>query len=52
VHLDEVYWLSKSQGHTTIQRAADNAQVSAYMAEGDQMGFLWKQGFFPGADPR
>ncbi|MFM2067135.1 MAG: hypothetical protein RLZZ584_2044 [Pseudomonadota bacterium] len=52
MYLEEVYWLSKSQGHTTIQRAADNAQVSAYMAEGDQMGFLWKQGFFPGADPR
>jgi len=49
--LDEVYWLQKSGGYTTVHRAAENAQISAYMAEGDQMGYLWKQGLFPGAHP-
>ncbi|WP_300666970.1 AAA family ATPase [Desulfoluna sp.] len=45
-HLDEVFWLSKEQGETSIHRAADDPQISAYMAEGDQMGYLWKQQFF------
>ena len=51
VRLDEVCWLVKRQGYTEICRARDDAQIAAYMADGDQMGFLWKQGFFEGADP-
>jgi len=49
--LDEVCWLVKKDGATQIRRARDDAQVKAYMADGDQMGYLWKQGFFEGADP-
>ena len=49
--LDEVFWLQKQAGYTSVLRAKDDAQLSTYMQEGDQMGFLWKQGFFPGADP-
>ena len=49
--LDEVFWLVKDKGYTTIHRARDNAQVRAYMEQGDQMGFLWKQGFLEGAHP-
>jgi predicted ATPase len=49
--LDEVCWLVKRQGCTEIRRARDDAQIAAYMAEGDQMGYMWKQGFFEGADP-
>ncbi len=49
--LGEVYWLIKRNGNTEIRRARDDAQIAAYMAEGDQMGYLWKQGFFEGADP-
>lgn len=51
VNLDEVCWLVKRDGATEIRRARDDAQIAAYMAEGDQMGYLWKQGFFEGADP-
>lgn len=51
VGLDEVCWLVKRDGGTEIRRARDDSQISAYMAEGDQMGYLWKQGFFEGADP-
>lgn len=51
VGLDEVCWLVKSQGSTEIRRARDDVQISAYMDDGDQMGYLWKQGFFEGADP-
>ena len=49
--LDEVCWLVKKDGATTIRRARDDAQLKAYMADGDHMGYLWKQGFFDGADP-
>ena len=51
VELDEVCWLIKKQGNTKIERAKDDVQIAAYMAEGDKMGYLWKQGFFEGADP-
>jgi len=51
--LDEVFWLAKGDdGYTHMLRARDDEQVRAYMEAGDQMGYLWKQGFFPGADPR
>jgi predicted ATPase len=51
VKLDEVCWLVKRDGATEIRRARDDAQIAAYMTDGDQMGYLWKQGFFEGADP-
>jgi predicted ATPase len=50
--LDEVYWLQKEDGYTTVRRASEDAQVARYMQDGDQMGYLWKQGFFEGADPK
>lgn len=51
VALDEVCWLVKKDGVAEIRRASEDAQLTAYMADGDQMGYLWKQGFFEGADP-
>ena len=50
--LEEVCWLVKEDGGTRIERAKDHPQLAAYMADGDQMGYLWKQGFFIGADPQ
>ena len=52
MRLEEVYWLVKENGVTSIRRAEDDPQVRAYMEGGDKMGALWKQGFFTGADPR
>lgn len=49
--LAEVFWLQKQDGYTRVLRARDDAQIAAYMADGDQMGYLWKQGFFRGANP-
>jgi predicted ATPase len=49
--LQEVFWLVKEDGYTKIKRASQDAQIAAYMQEGDQMGYLWKQGFFGGVDP-
>lgn len=50
--LDEVFWLVKENGYSKVRRAKDDSQIAAYMNDGDQMGYLWKQGFFEGADPR
>lgn len=51
VQLDEVFWLVKENGYSQIRRAKDDKQLAAFMAEGDQMGFLWKEGLLPGANP-
>ena len=50
--LEEVFWLVKETGFTQVKRAQDDEQIAAYKKEGDQMGYIWKQGFFEGADPR
>ncbi|MBU2552102.1 MAG: AAA family ATPase [Proteobacteria bacterium] len=50
--LDEVFFLVKDDGFTTIERASQNPQIRAYMEQGDKMGYLWKQGIFDGVDPR
>ena len=52
VKLDEVFWLVKKDGYTQVRRAKENEQLTAFMAEGDQMGYLWKHGFFPEVDPK
>lgn len=52
VDISEVYWLVKEHGCTTIKRAKDDMQIAAFIAEGDQMGYLWKEGFFEGANPQ
>ncbi|MDD3311693.1 AAA family ATPase [Pseudodesulfovibrio sp.] len=50
--LDEVFWLVKNEGYSQVKRAMSDPQLSAYMEAGDQMGYLWEQGFFEGADPQ
>lgn len=51
VQIDEVFWLVKEGGYTQIKRAGEDAQLAALVAEGDQLGYLWKQGMFPEANP-
>ncbi|MDY0269437.1 AAA family ATPase [Trichloromonas sp.] len=52
VELDEVFWLEKKNGFTHVHRARDDQQLAAFMADGDQMGYLWKEGLFRGANPK
>lgn len=52
VRIDEAFWLVKEKGYTQILRASEDAQIVAYMEEGDQLGYLWKQGLLKGADPQ
>lgn len=52
VRPEEAFWLVKSKGYTTIRRASDDPQVRALVEEGDQLGYLWKQGLLDGVDPK
>ena len=52
LEVDEVCWLVKEQGQTRVQRANTDPQIQAYMKDGDQLGYLWKQGFFDGVNPQ
>lgn len=51
-NLEEIYWLVKQAGFTTVQRAVDSELLQKLVAEGDLPGSLWKQGLFEGAGPR
>jgi predicted ATPase len=44
VTLSEVFLFYKKDGYTHVFRTQDDAQLTAYMREGDQMGRLWKEG--------
>lgn len=52
VEVEEVFWLVKENGYTTVRRGLDDPQIVKYMNEGDKLGFLWKQGLFEGAHPK
>ena len=49
--LEEIYWLEKRDGFTTVHHAEDDDQLRALVAEGDPPGALWKQRLFGGVDP-
>ena len=49
--LEEVFWLKKEKGYTVVRRANEDEQIRTYMKDGDKLGYLWRQGFFEGADP-
>ena len=44
--LEEIYWLAKAQGFTTIRRVSDSKLLRDLCAEGDLPGALWKQRLF------
>lgn len=50
--VNDVFWLVKKDGFTSILRAKDNEMISAMFAEGNQLGYLWKQDFFNGSHPK
>lgn len=52
VKLNEIFWLTKSEGFTKITRASDNANLKSLVDAGDLPGYLWKQGLFQGAGLR
>ena len=44
--LEEIYWLAKAQGFTTIRRVSNSKLLHNLCAEGDLPGALWKQRLF------
>lgn len=51
VNINEVFWLVKKDGFTSIERANSYPQLVSFVEHGDKMGYLWKQGLFEGVDP-
>lgn len=51
VSISELFWLTKKNGFSVVQRASENTLVKDLVEEGDLPGALWKQGFFKGAGP-
>ncbi len=47
----EVFWLSKENGFTEVYRASDDETINALYAEGDLLGYLWKENYFKGSNP-
>jgi predicted ATPase len=50
--LEEIYWLVKREGFTTIRRASDSENLRSLVEAGDSPGTLWRQGLFEGAGLR
>ncbi len=50
--LEELFWLDKQNGYTSIKRAKDDETVKSLVREGDLLGALWKQGYFKGSGPK
>ena len=44
INLDEIFYLIKENGYTTVHRAKDNPLVKSLYEAGDLPGALWKQG--------
>ena len=44
VQLDEIYYLEKENGFTTIKKASENKLVKSLCEAGELPGALWKQG--------
>lgn len=49
--LDEIFWLVKEDGFTSVRRASDDNLLTALVREGDLPGAIWRQGLFTGAAP-
>ena len=48
---DELFWLQKSNGATTIRKASEDATIKALYANGDKVGWLWREGYLKGSGP-
>ncbi len=48
---EEAYWLVKKNGYSRIERASDHNEILSLYAEGDKLGYLWKENYFKGSNP-
>jgi len=52
LNIDELFWLHKENGNTTIVKATDNEIVKELNKGGDKLGWLWTQGYLTGSGPK
>lgn len=48
---EEVFWLVKRDGYTTIHRASDYKDITLLFEQGEKLGYLWKENYFTGSNP-
>lgn len=48
---DELFWLRKQNGATTIRKASEDATITALYDNGDRLGWLWREGYLKGSGP-
>lgn len=49
---EEVFWLVKLEGYSQIQRASESEEIISLYREGDLLGYLWKENYFLGSNPK
>jgi len=49
---EETFWLIKEKGYSKIERASDHIEIKKLYEEGDKLGYLWRENFFKGSNPR
>lgn len=52
LRIDELFWLSKKDGYSVVQRAQDDHVVRQLCEAGDQLGYLWVQKYLKGSGPK
>ncbi|MCE1166958.1 MAG: AAA family ATPase [Sphingobacteriia bacterium] len=52
LNAEEIFWLKKLDGYSSITRASDDRMVKALVDAGDKPGALWLQGYFTGSSPK
>ena len=50
--LNELFWIEKKNGYSSIIRASDDPIIAGLYKEGDLLGYLWKQKYFKGSGPK
>ena len=50
--LNEVFGLVKENGFTVIKKASEDNSIEKLVEEGEKLGYLWKQGYFKGSNPK
>ena len=48
---NELFWLQKDNGETTILKASDTAEIKLLYESGDKLGWLWREGYLMGSLP-
>lgn len=51
LELEELFWLTKKDGYTLINRAKDDEIVKSLVEAGDHLGYLWNEKYFKGSGP-